>query len=474
MKIQAIGPRPIGADFFVEDTAPSQGTRPIRPHPQVLSPVGALSALAPRRRQPRGDSMAPRKPLEEVQNTFHARRKAPDKESESDAVSFGRAPVGASGPRPPVRAQRRRLAAHHREPDHHDTPHPQLNSGSAEALLAANQIQQAGRAERVTGLGPAHQVQLRQLPVDQASDSDLARFDRPRDRRGHSLAALQRLLGTPLPLQDPTQTHPERYDAAAKAALKQRIVEQGPSFRTSPEEHQEFREAFLFQAQADLPARSRAAGAALANEAYKALIGETERLKLKHPEVRHIPADDLAALLAFTGSHRGLVQEALVGDKVAANPLGLSFAKAVVSALHALPLSHTHQGPAFTRITLAAATALSQQHKGGEVRTEWQIFGASQARETAPPAGHAVLETRSLNAKNLAAFSRRPQEHELVFLPGTSFRSEGVTIGRALTAVQSELPPHELSQASKFPPNPPPTPAPINVMAARRAAAPAA
>lgn len=460
MKIQAIGPRPIGVDFFVEDAAVPQGTRPVRPHPQVLSAVGALAGLAPRQRQPRGASMAPRKPLDDIQKTFQAKRKEPDKETEP--VSFGRAPAAAGGPRPPVRAQRRRLAAHHHEPDHHDTPHPQLNSGSAEALFAANQIQ-VGQAARVTGLGSAQQVQPRPLPVDQAGDSDQARFDRPRERRGHALAALQRLLGAPL--QDPRQAHPERYDAAAKAALKQRIVEQGPSFRTTPAEHEEFREAFLFQAREDLPAHLKPAGATLAHQAYDSLMGQVAQIQRAHPELQHIPAEDLAALRAFTGSHRDLVQNALRGEQVPDNPLGLSFAKAVVSALHALPPAYTHQGPAFTRLD-AAAGMPQPPFKPGEARIEWQIFGASQARE----AGHAAVQTQSLTARNIAAFALRPQDQELVFPPGTGFRIDHVSSGPDLTVMQSELPhrppDHPLNRSADLPPP--------DVMASRRAAAPAA
>lgn len=444
MKIQAIGPRPIARDFFVEDAGTPQSARPAPPGPQVLSATGALSLLAPRQRQPGAQSMAPRKPLDEVQNTFRAKRKEPNKESEADPVSFGRAPAGSSRPPAQVRHHRRRVAMHHHEPDHHDTPPSQLNSGCAEALFAANQIK-VGQAERVTGLGSANPMQQHPLPVDQAGESDLARFDRPRDRRGSSLAALQRLLGAPL--QDPVHTHPERYDAAAKAALKERILEQGPSFRTTPEEREEFRQAFLFQAQADLPVRLKPAGATLAHQAYETLIGQMEQLQRSHPELRHIPTEDLAALRAFTGSHRELVQNALLGDQVPANPLGLSFAKAVVSALHALPPAYTHQGPAFTH--MEAADTLQPQFKPGQTRVEWQVFAATQALEAGSQAGHGVVQTRALAAKNIAAFSLRPQEQELMFPPGTGFRIESATFGPAPAVVQSELPhptPHKLLQ----------------------------
>lgn len=448
MKIQAIGPRPIATDFFVEDSGVLQGTRPVRPHPQLLTPVGALSALAPRRRQAAQESIAPRMPLEDVRKSFHARRKEPEWGGESSPVVSGRPSAGSGAPRPPTRTQRRRQAVHHQEPDHHDTPHPQTNSGSAEALFAARQII-TGPAERVTGLGSALQAQPRQVPVDQAGDSDQARFDRPRDRRSHTLAALQRLLGAPL--QDPLKTHPERYDAAAKTALKQRMLDQGASFRTSPAEHEEFREAFLFQAQASLPARLKAAGPMLAHQAYDTLMGQVEQLKRSRPELRHIPAEDLAALRAYTDGHRDLVQDALHGDQVPANPLGLSFAKAVASALHALPPAYIHQGPAFTRLDAEAGLPL----KPGEVRTEWQFLGASQARA----AGHPAMQTQSLSARNIAAFAARPQDQELVFPPGTSFRTERVTPGPAMTVRQSELP-HEPAAAALTP--------------ARHAAAPAA
>jgi len=61
---------------------------------------------------------------------------------------------------------------------------------------------------------------------------------------------------------DPPRTHPELYTAEAKTGLKQRMAEQGPAFRTSPE--------------------------------------------------------DLAALRSFTGPHRELVQDALQGKGVPA------------------------------------------------------------------------------------------------------------------------------------------------------------
>ncbi len=468
-KIQAIGPRPVAGDFFVEDAGTPPSARPAPPGPQVLGPTGALSLLPPRRRQPGAQSMAPRKPLDEVQSTFRAKLKEPDKESEAGAASSGRATAGSGRAPAPVRHQRRRVAAHHHEPDHHDTPHPQLNSGSAEALFAANQVQ-VGRAERVAGLGSAGQMHQHQLPVAEAGESDLARFDRPRDRRNDSLAALQRLLGAQVrgPVQDPLLAHPERYDAAAKAALKERIVEQGPSFRTTPEEREEFRQAYLFQAQADLPARLKPAGATLAHEAYDTLIGHMEQLQRSHPELRHIPTEDLAALRAFTGSHRALVQNALLGDQVPANPLGLSFAKAVVSALHALPPAYTHQGPAFTR--MEAADALQPQFKPGQTRVEWQVFAATQALDAASQAGHGVVQTQSLAAKNIAAFSMHPQEQELVFPPGTGFRTERVTSSPSLAVVQSELPHQAPYQAAHHPP----LQLPPGLTAALRAAAPAA
>jgi hypothetical protein len=137
----------------------------------------------------------------------------------------------------------------------------------------------------------------------------------------------------------------------------------------------------------------------------------------------------------------------------------------VVSALHALPPAYTHQGPAFTRLD-AAAGMPQPPLKPGETRIEWQIFGASQAREP----GHAAVMTQSLNAKNIAAFALRPQDQELVFPPGTGFRVDHVSAGPDPTVVQSELP-HR-------PPHPPamrwPDPAPAAFTAMRRAAAPAA
>ena len=230
------------------------------------------------------------------------------------------------------------------------------------------------------------------------------------------------------------------------------MAEQGPAFRTSPEEREEFRRAFLFQAQSDVPARQRAAQGELARQALDTLIGEVERIQQSHPEVRHIPAEDLAALRAFTGPHRELVQEALLGEGVPANPLGLSFAKAVVSALHALPAAYTRTGTVFTQAD-ATADAARAAHAPGQARTEWQFVAASQAREAGSQAGRVAWQTQALDAKHIAAFSVRPLEQELLFPPGTRFQTTGVAHAKAgsgepaLTVFQKQLPDHEKPSA---------------------------
>lgn len=437
MSIEAIGPRPLARDF-VEDRGAPQSPPQTRVNPHSL---GVLSGLAPRKRTPdpvEGVTLAPRKSSEALRSAFQAQ----EKDKEADAT----APRGSSATRSPVRSPRRRMVPQQHEADSHDAPPAQLlNSGSAEALFQARQVV-VGRSAPIAGLVSPGQVQQYQLPVDQAKESDLTRFARPQDRRNHSLAALARLLGGPV--ADPLRTHPELYTAEAKAGLKQRMADQGPAFRTSPEEREEFRQAFLFQAQSDVPARLRAAQGELARQALDTLMGDVARLQREHPEVRHIPAEDLAALRAFTGPHRELVQDALLGEGVPANPLGLSFAKAVVSALHALPAACTHAGTVFTQADATADLARAT-HLPGQVRTEWQFFAASQARETGSQAGRVAWQTQALDAKNIAPFSVRPQDQELLFPPGTRFETTGAAHAKAgtgepaMTVFQKQLPPQE-------------------------------
>jgi len=433
MSIKAIGPRPLATD-----PVENRGALPSAPQPRApLHAPGVLGGLAARRRtldKAEGATAAPRKPLAAVLKALQ------EKDQESAAV-----PVAGNITRPPVRSPRRRTAPHHHEPDPHDAPNAQLNSSSAEAVFQARQVV-VGRAAPIAGLGAPDQVQQYQLPVDQARESDRTRFARPQDRRSHSLAALARLLGGPV--LDPLRTHPQLYTAEAKAGLKQRMAEQGPAFRTSPEERDEFRRAFLFQAQSEVPAQLRAAQGELARQALDTLLDDVARLQREHPEVRHIPPEDLAALRAFTGPHRELVQDALQGEGVPAHPLGLSFAKAVVSALHALPAAYTHAGTVFTQSEAAANMTSATP---GQTRTEWQFLAASQARATGSQTGHMAWQTQALDAKNIAPFSVRPQAQELLFPPGTRFETTGAAPGAAdigqpvLTVFQKQLPAHEPS-----------------------------
>jgi hypothetical protein len=441
MGIEAIGPRPLARDF-VEDRGAPQSPPQARANPHSL---GVLGGLAPRKRTldpVEGATVAPRKSLEALRSAFQAQ----ERDKETDA---GTAPRTGSGTRAPVRSPRRRTVPHHQEPESHDTPHPQLNSSSAEALFQARQVV-VGRAAPIAGLVSSNQVQQYQLPVDQANEADLTRFARPQDRRNHSLAALARLLGSPV--ANPLRTHPELYTAEAKAELKQRMADQGPAFRTSPEEREEFRQAFLFQAQSDVPPRLRATQGEQARQALDGLMADVARIQLEHPGVRHIPAEDLAALCAFTGNHRALVEDALRGEALPANPLGLSFAKGVVSALHALPEAYTHQGTVFTHADATADMARAS-HQPGQTRTEWQFLAASQARETGSQAGHVAWHTDAVDAKNIAAFSKHPLDQELLFPPGTRFKTTGVAHAKAgagqpaLTVFQKQLPAAEQPSA---------------------------
>ena len=463
MKIQAIGPRPIGVDFFVEDTGATPGARPTRPPPQVLGAVGALAGLAPRRRQAQGQSMAPRKPLDDVQGHLQGQTQGT---GQGGGTRLLRPRLGGQRSAPTRCApQRRRLAAHHHEPDHHDTPHPQLKLGVRGGLVRGQP--DPGRAGRSGS--PAWVRPSRRNPAS-------CRWTRPATPTRHALTA--RASGGAMPWPPcsgclarrcktrcwPTRSGmtrpPRRRSSSASSNKAHRSGPRPPSTRSSAE-------AFLFQAQADLPARLKAAGSTLAHQAYDSLMGQVAQLQHARPELRHIPAEDLAAA---AGLHRQPPRPGAerAAGRAGARPTrwGCRLPRPWVSALHALPPAYTHQGPAFTpagrhRGHAAAAAQSPARHASS---------GRSSARPQAREAGHAAMQTpgaerqehRSLRAAPARPGIGVPARHGL---PGRSHdlrtRAHGDAVGAAAPAAGPSTEPFA-------------RPADPSLMASQRAAAPAA
>lgn len=221
---------------------------------------------------------------------------------------------------------------------------------------------------------------------------------------------------------DPAAEHPELYSAQAKANLKARIRTQGADFRTTSAERAEFKQAFithvgrarLMHGELDTP-----------QKVYASYAAEVEKVKQVHPDVAHIPTEDLVALKAWTSVHYEVVQDALEGDKVPANPLGPSYAKAIVSALNALPQSFAYQGTVYTGEDQLPQWVHERYEVGAE-STNWRFFATAQTREGAWQGRTVEWETQSLQGKCIALFSHHAHEQEVLFPPGTRFLTTGI------------------------------------------------
>jgi hypothetical protein len=218
--------------------------------------------------------------------------------------------------------------------------------------------------------------------------------------------------------------HPALYSAQAKAALKARVLAQGADFRTTDQEREEFKQAFMAHVRdedliwdQDLKAND----VATPQKAYELSAARMEKIKGAHPEVAHIPTEDLVALHAWTDLHHyGVVQDALEGDEVPPNPLGLSYAKAIISALNALPECFACKGTVYTGEDQSPQW-VHERHAEGTIATNWRFFATSQTREGAWQNKTVEWETTSASGKSIALFSHLPLEDEVLFPPGTRF-----------------------------------------------------
>ncbi len=221
---------------------------------------------------------------------------------------------------------------------------------------------------------------------------------------------------------DPVAEHPELYSAQAKADLKDRITAQGADFRTTGQEREEFKQAFLAHVRV---ARLTHGDLNTPQKVYDSYVADIENIKQAHPEVAHIPTEDLIALRAWTSTHYEVVQDALEGDKVPPNPLGLSYAKAIISALNALPESSAYKGTVYTGEDQSPQW-VHDHHAEGAVATNWRFFATAQTKEGAWQGRTAEWETMSANGKCIAMFSHHPQEKEVLFPPGTRFLTTSI------------------------------------------------
>ncbi|WP_157604389.1 type III secretion system effector XopAI [Rhizobacter sp. Root1221] len=215
-----------------------------------------------------------------------------------------------------------------------------------------------------------------------------------------------------------TEEYPHLYSEEAKTELKHKISQQGSDFRTTEEDRQEFKRAFLSHVKTSRLTTQyhRTPEAVYADYAEK-----INHIKSANPDIRHIPTEDLIALRSWTAStHHPIVMNALEGDELPDNPLGLSYAKAIISALNALPDRFIHEGHVYTGDDQPLDRVLGR-HKEGEKYTDWSFFATASSKENAWQNRSVEWETHSTSGKCIAEFSIHAHESEVLFPPGTQY-----------------------------------------------------
>lgn len=193
---------------------------------------------------------------------------------------------------------------------------------------------------------------------------------------------------------------------AEVAQLRRRLVEAGESFRTTPEERASFVAVF------------KQYHAEVGEKTYNEYRAKIETIKADHPELAHIPTDDLIALRGWTSGDYILVQDALDTPKADQIVDPLPYLKAIISAYHALPESYIYTGTVYTG-EFQTGDWVNQRYKAGKTRVDWRIFATSETEAAKWQGLNVNWETQSRRGKRIALFSERPEELEVMFVPPT-------------------------------------------------------
>jgi len=197
--------------------------------------------------------------------------------------------------------------------------------------------------------------------------------------------------------------------------LKQQLLEAGNTFRTTPAQRQEFVAAF------------KRYHAEVGEKMYLEYRTTIEAIKAAHPEVAHIPTDDLIALRGWTSGDYILVQNALDMPKPEQFADALPYLRAIMSAYHALPKSFIYTGTVYTG-ERQTAEWVNQRYKVGETITNWRFFAASETVEGKWPDCNVNWDSESVHGKRISLFSERPKELEVLFVPATQQNTLSLTV----------------------------------------------
>jgi hypothetical protein len=149
---------------------------------------------------------------------------------------------------------------------------------------------------------------------------------------------------------------------------------------------------------------------------YKEYAEEIERLKLKQPELKNIPTEDLVAVRGYTSSDYAEINRALrSGDPAELKRLD-AYIKAAESGLNQLP---SYRGEVFRGTDLPPEVA--SKYKAGEVVTE-DAFTSTSAEFGREFSGNTQFIIESQNGKRIDYLSEFPSETEVLFAPNSQFK----------------------------------------------------
>ncbi len=197
-----------------------------------------------------------------------------------------------------------------------------------------------------------------------------------------------------------------------KRKVIQRIQSEGVHFRSTQEDRDQFRLAFLSQHDGNI-------------DDWETNAWDLENMKYSSPELAHMAIEDMIALRAWTITpDYQIVQDVLEADQTPSVE-GLAYAKCIVSALHSLPDSYTHQGTVFTGEDQSDQW-VRQRFREGQTVTNMRFFATSETKEAAWQGKRVEWETSSHSGKRISKFSFIKEEQEVLFPPGTQFKVDRI------------------------------------------------
>nr|WP_284408354.1 type III secretion system effector XopAI [Acidovorax sp. SUPP2539] len=212
--------------------------------------------------------------------------------------------------------------------------------------------------------------------------------------------------------------------------LMKRVLSEGSNFRSTREERAEFKAAYF---------------AKYGREDAEYMWNETAQImasvKAGDPALENVELDDLVALRMWTTGEYIDVQDVLESTHTP-KPIGLAQAKLLISALHSLPDSYTHTGATVFTGETQDAQWVRARYSEGKVAVNQRFFATSETKEGAWQNMSVEWETQSLSGKRISAFSANPHEKEVLFPPGTRFRTDQIALfdGNRIKIHQSEEP----------------------------------